>query len=135
MHPLLHVYFFVSIYLLKVRWGFDCLKVTDNGKGYFYSNKNIWTVQIILNVIICQNSIYSVIFLYCYFSLQTWLADWLMNNNPNKPKISDGTVVEDAAVWFFLFYFFSSKKNLPTRSYSHALFWSFSSYHLNCFIK
>ncbi|KTG39167.1 hypothetical protein cypCar_00000439 [Cyprinus carpio] len=28
----------------------------------------------------------------------TWLADWLMNNNPNKPKISDGTVVEDAAV-------------------------------------
>lgn len=28
----------------------------------------------------------------------TWLADWLMNNNPNKPKISDGVVVEEAAV-------------------------------------
>ncbi|XP_043113312.1 nucleoside diphosphate kinase homolog 5 [Puntigrus tetrazona] len=28
----------------------------------------------------------------------TWLADWLMNNNPNKPQISDGTVVEAAAV-------------------------------------
>ncbi|XP_052005284.1 nucleoside diphosphate kinase homolog 5-like [Xyrauchen texanus] len=27
----------------------------------------------------------------------TWLADWLLNNNPNKPKISAGTVVEEAA--------------------------------------
>ncbi|XP_051513627.1 nucleoside diphosphate kinase homolog 5 [Myxocyprinus asiaticus] len=27
----------------------------------------------------------------------TWLADWLLQNNPNKPKISDGTVVEAAA--------------------------------------
>ncbi|XP_016130251.1 nucleoside diphosphate kinase homolog 5-like [Sinocyclocheilus grahami] len=28
----------------------------------------------------------------------TWLADWLMKNNHNKPKISDVTVVEEAAV-------------------------------------
>ncbi|CAM4616945.1 unnamed protein product [Leuciscus chuanchicus] len=27
----------------------------------------------------------------------TWLADWLMDNNPNKPKICDGTVVKEAA--------------------------------------
>lgn len=27
----------------------------------------------------------------------TWLADWLMNNNPNKPKVSDGAAVEEAA--------------------------------------
>ncbi|XP_051505301.1 nucleoside diphosphate kinase homolog 5-like isoform X2 [Myxocyprinus asiaticus] len=26
----------------------------------------------------------------------TWLADWLLNNNPNKPKISAGTVVEES---------------------------------------
>ncbi|NP_001002516.2 nucleoside diphosphate kinase homolog 5 [Danio rerio] len=27
----------------------------------------------------------------------TWLADWLMNNNPNKPKVLDGAAVEEAA--------------------------------------
>ncbi|XP_027007757.1 nucleoside diphosphate kinase homolog 5 [Tachysurus fulvidraco] len=26
----------------------------------------------------------------------TWLADWLIQNNPNKPQISEGTVVDDA---------------------------------------
>ncbi|KAG7328865.1 hypothetical protein KOW79_007039 [Hemibagrus wyckioides] len=27
----------------------------------------------------------------------TWLADWLIQNNPNKPQISEGTVVENAS--------------------------------------
>ncbi|MCI4379646.1 hypothetical protein PGIGA_G00230530 [Pangasianodon gigas] len=27
----------------------------------------------------------------------TWLADWLIQNNPNKPQISEGIVVEEAA--------------------------------------
>lgn len=27
----------------------------------------------------------------------TWLADWLIKNNPNKPKICDGATVEEAA--------------------------------------
>ena len=26
--------------------------------------------------------------------LQIWLADWLLENNPNKPKVKDPTVVE-----------------------------------------
>ncbi|XP_036404689.1 nucleoside diphosphate kinase homolog 5 [Megalops cyprinoides] len=26
----------------------------------------------------------------------TWLADWLVENNPNKPKISDGPIIEEA---------------------------------------
>ncbi|KAM4622035.1 nucleoside diphosphate kinase homolog 5 [Polymixia lowei] len=26
----------------------------------------------------------------------TWLADWLIKNNPNKPKIYDGAIVEEA---------------------------------------
>ncbi|XP_074503651.1 nucleoside diphosphate kinase homolog 5 [Sebastes fasciatus] len=25
-----------------------------------------------------------------------WLADWLINNNPNKPRLSDGAIVEQA---------------------------------------
>nr|ACI68840.1 Nucleoside diphosphate kinase homolog 5 [Salmo salar] len=27
----------------------------------------------------------------------TWLADWLVRNNPNKPQIFDGATGEDAA--------------------------------------
>ncbi|XP_073777433.1 nucleoside diphosphate kinase homolog 5 isoform X2 [Danio rerio] len=28
----------------------------------------------------------------------TWLADWLMNNNPNKPKVLDGAAVEEPVI-------------------------------------
>lgn len=50
--------------------------------------------QLRLGFVIYLYAVYSVIFVLYHFSLQTWLADWLMNNNPNKPKISDGTVVK-----------------------------------------
>lgn len=36
--------------------------------------------------------------LFVFFFLpKTWLADWLVRNNPNKPQIFDGATGEDAA--------------------------------------
>lgn len=35
--------------------------------------------------------------LYYFSTLQTWLADWLMENNPNKPKISVEVELKEAA--------------------------------------
>ena len=31
------------------------------------------------------------------FPPKTWLADWLVRNNPNKPQIFDGATGEEAA--------------------------------------
>lgn len=41
---------------------------------------------------------YFLHFVLCYFSsLQTWLADWLMENNPNKPKVSLRVEIKETA--------------------------------------
>ena len=29
------------------------------------------------------------------FMIQIWLADWLLDNNPNKPKVKETIVVEE----------------------------------------
>ncbi|TPP57633.1 Nucleoside diphosphate kinase protein 5 [Fasciola gigantica] len=42
----------------------------------------------------CADEIEEIILKNGFFILQPWLADWLLENNPNRPSISDRYMVQ-----------------------------------------